>query len=89
MFKHFYHPKAFLLHRRNTKNGLTTRTKVASLLEKKSLTAKMLSQEIGISYSTILHHLHLLENENAVIRQGRRPFFWKLTGLGQKRLIEI
>jgi hypothetical protein len=31
--------------------------------------------------------LRLLKNEGVVNRKGKRPYFWVLTGLGQKRLI--
>ncbi len=88
MFKGSYHPKAFLMRIRNVKRGLVTRTRIASSLEGDSSTAKMLSEKAGVSYSCVLHHLHLMEDEQIVTREGRRPYIWKLTGLGQKRLIE-
>jgi len=88
MFKVSYHPKAFLTRRKNVSRGLATRTKIVSQLEKDSLTAKMLNEKTKISYSSLLHHLHLMEDEHVVTRQGRRPYLWKLTGMGQKRLIE-
>jgi predicted ArsR family transcriptional regulator len=88
MFKGSYHPKAFLIRIRNVKRGLVARTKIASSLEVDSSTAKMLSERMGVSYSCVLHHLHLMEDERIVTREGRRPYIWKMTGLGQKRLIE-
>jgi len=77
------------MHRRNVARGLATRTKIISSLEKEDLTAKGLGQVTGASYSALLHHLHLMEDEYLVTRQDGKPYIWKLTGVGQKRLIEI
>ena len=84
-----YHPKSYLVSIRNVKRGLETRTKLLSHLESKEYIAKKLSSNSGISYYSVLHHLHLMEKEHIVARKGRRPNRWKLTGLGQMRLIEI
>jgi len=89
MFRDSYHPKAFLLHKRNVKRGLATRTKIVSFLEERPLTAKMLTEKTGASYSSALHHLHLMEEEHIVTRRGGKPYLWRLTGVGQKRLNEI
>ena len=82
-----YHPKAFLLSIRNIRSGLTTRTKIITILENNDLTGKKLSKKIDKSYSTIFHHLRLLENDKIIERKGTKPFFWKLTGIGQQSLI--
>lgn len=74
-------------HVRNVKAGLRTRTKLISELEKKSQNAKYLSKKVSLSYSVVLHHLRLLESEDIVERRGKRPFYWILTGLGQKQLL--
>lgn len=84
--KESYHPKAFLSLTRNVRLGLVARTKIVSLLEKGEFTARVLAEKIGMSYSAVLHHLHLLETEKIIGRKGTRPFFWKLTGAGQQRL---
>jgi len=84
-----YHPKAFLLRTKNIRPGLTARTKIAVLLEKDSLNAVLISKKSGLSYSTVLHHLHLMEKEHIVARGNDKPYKWKLTGAGQKRLIDI
>jgi len=84
-----YHPKAFLLRTKNIKPGLTARTKIAALLEKESLNAVLISEKSGLSYSSVLHHLHLMEKEHIVARSNEKPYKWRLTGAGQKRLIEI
>jgi len=84
--KESYHPKAFLSLTRNVRLGLVARTKVVLLLEKGEFTARTLAEKIGMSYSAVLHHLHLLERENIIGREGTRPFLWKLTGAGQQRL---
>ncbi|MCW4055674.1 MAG: hypothetical protein NWE82_02685 [Candidatus Bathyarchaeota archaeon] len=39
-----------------------------------------------MSYSATLYHLHLLEAENILVRKGKKPYFWELTGAGQQRL---
>jgi len=88
MFKGSYHPKAFLLHKKNVRRGLSTRTKIVSLLEASPLNAKMLAEKIGISYGSVLHHLRLLKTEHVAIRQSEKPYFWKLTGSGQQKLTE-
>ncbi|MEM3463831.1 MAG: hypothetical protein QXL91_03115 [Candidatus Bathyarchaeia archaeon] len=60
------------------------------MLEKKGSTdAKTLSKEAKLQYNVIIHHLRLLEIEGMVERKGRRPYIWELTGLGQKRLINL
>jgi len=84
-----YHPKAFLLRTKNVSPGLVARTKIATLLEKESLDASLISKKSGLSYSSVLHHLHLMEEEHIVARSNEKPYKWKLTGAGQKRLIEI
>ena len=87
MFKIAYNPKAFLTLKRNVQPGLSARTQIISLLEKRACDAKTISHETGLSYKTVLHHLHLLEAENILNRRGRRSYVWQLTGAGQQRLI--
>jgi len=89
MFKARYHPKAFLSLRRNVSRGLTARTKILSLLERSPQSAKMLAEKIGSSYTSILHHLHLLEAERITTRGNKKPYLWSLTGAGQQRLIDM
>jgi len=84
-----YHPKAFLLHTKNIRPGLAARTKIVSLLEKGPLNAVLISKGSGLSYSSVLHHLHLMEEEHIIARSDEKPYKWKLTGAGQKRLIEF
>jgi len=86
MFKRAYHPKAFLALKRNVHPGLVARTRVLSILEKRVMNTKTVAQETGLSYAAVLHHLHLLEAENVVMRKGNRPYLWELTGAGQQRL---
>lgn len=81
-----YHPKAFLALRRNIRPGLEARTRIASVLERKAVYAKVIAQETGLSYAAVLHHLHLMEAENILARKGRRPYVWEFTGAGQQRL---
>lgn len=86
MFKRAYHPKAFLALKRNVRPGLVARTRIIFVLEKSVMNAKAVAQETRLSYASVLYHLHLLENENIVVRKGNRPYLWELTGAGQQRL---
>jgi len=83
------HPKAFLSHKRNVREGVSTRSRIIMVLERKPSSAKAIAEEAGISYSNVLHHLRLLEEERIVKREGRKPYVWKLTGVGQLRLIDV
>jgi len=67
--------------------GLRARTKIITALDKNANNAIFLTKITSLSYSVILHHLKLLERENLVIRRGKRPYTWLLTGLGQKQLL--
>jgi len=89
MFKITHHPKAFLTLKRNVRQGLLARTKIVLVLEKKASNAKSITQETGLSYASVLYHLHLLEAENILTRKGKRPYFWELTGAGQQRLTDV
>jgi len=89
MFKVAYHPKAFLSLKRNVKPGLLARTKIVLILEKKASNAKSITEETGLSYASVLHHLHLLEAENILTRKGKRSQVWELTGAGQQRLTNL
>ncbi len=86
MLKEAYHPKSFLSLKRNVRPGLIVRTRVVLLLEKRMLNAKSIAKKTKLSYGVILHHLHLLEAENILVRKGHRPYLWELTGAGQQRL---
>jgi hypothetical protein len=88
MFKDSYHPKAFLIRTKNVKQGLVTRTKIAAALEGELLAARAVGEKSGVRYSSVLHHLHLMENESIVEKEGKRPYLWRLTGAGQKRLTD-
>ncbi len=88
MFKLSHHPKAFLTLKRNVQPGLSARTQIISLLEKRAYSTKKLSRETGLSYAAVLYHLHLLEAENILSHRGSRSYVWELTGAGQQRLIE-
>ncbi len=89
MFKEAYHPKAFLSRRRNVRPGLVARTRIVALLERRSSNTKTLVQETGLTYVAVLHHLHLLEVEDIVLRKGKKPYSWELTGAGQQRLTNL
>jgi predicted transcriptional regulator len=81
-----FHPKAFLSNKRNVKLGLVARTRILSELEKAPAKVKEIADTSKLSYTIVLHHLHLLEVEKVTTRSGNRPFIWQLTGVGQQRL---
>jgi len=85
--KENYHPNSYLQHVKSMKNGLKARTKLLNVLDKRSADASAIAQETAMSYDAVMYHLRLLEAEDTVRRKGRRPFFWEMTGLGQKRLV--
>jgi len=72
---------------KNVKSGLVARTKVLVTLDMHGSAAKSIADETAQSYNVVIHHLRLLETEGTVVRRGRKPFVWALTGLGQKRLV--
>ncbi|HDS46114.1 MAG TPA: hypothetical protein ENN68_08545 [Methanomicrobia archaeon] len=51
------------------------------------LTVNELAVRAVLSPSVSRHHLRLLEAERIVKRRGKRPYTWRITGKGQKRLI--
>ncbi|MGQ9506476.1 MAG: ArsR family transcriptional regulator [Candidatus Bathycorpusculaceae bacterium] len=65
------------------------RTKILSILDKDSVDAKTIAKETGMHYSVVMHHLRLLEAEGIVGRKGSKPHTWAITGLGQKRLVNL
>lgn len=80
------HPNAYLKNVRNVKCGLRTRSKILDALEMAPSDAARIAKTGALSYSVVMHHLRLLKNEGIVARNGRRPYHWASTGLGQKRL---
>jgi DNA-binding transcriptional ArsR family regulator len=89
MLKEAYHPNAYLSNIKNIKLGLRTRSKILSILDKGSADAKTIAKETGMRYGVIMHHLRLLEAEGIVERKGSKPHTWTVTGLGQKRLVNL
>jgi len=89
MVKEAYHPNAYLSDIRNIKLGLRARTKILKVLDKFSPDAKTIAKETGMHYGVVIHHLRLLEAEAIVQRRGSKPHVWALTGLGQKRLVNL
>lgn len=86
MSRESYHPNSYLSHIRNVKLGLRARTLILNFLENNSANARIISKETGVRYEVVLHHLRLLKMEGVIEREKTRPYIWKLTGLGQKRL---
>ena len=86
MQQEVYHPNAYLTSFRNVKQGLRARTIVLNALEKNAVKSKKIVELTGLTYAVVIHHLKLLEKHDLIIRKGKKPFVWSLTGLGQKRL---
>jgi len=88
--KESYHPNAFLERRKNVTRGLKARTKILKVMGRdKPLTVKEVSELAVLSYSSSLHHLRLLEDEQIMKREGKKPYRWKITGRGQKSLDQL
>lgn len=87
MLRKKYHPNAYLERRRNVIRGLKARTTILEVMGRANvLTIKEVSNLAVLSYSVSRHHLRLLEDEQIVKRAGKKPYKWKITGKGQKRL---
>jgi predicted ArsR family transcriptional regulator len=83
-----YHPNAWLTAFRNVRPGLERRTDILCQLDRGSATTKRLSEETGVSYSTVRHHLRNLEGRGIIARASSKPpFRWKVNPIGQQRLI--
>jgi predicted transcriptional regulator len=89
MSKANYHPNAYLSRIRNVKRGLRARTRVLVVLDKNSADAKAIGKEAELHYSVVIHHLNLLRAEGIVEQKGTKPHVWAVTGMGQKRLVEV
>jgi predicted ArsR family transcriptional regulator len=91
MQRRTYHPDAYLGRRRNVIKGLQARTKILEVMEDRA--SSQIIQEVAsltvLSYSVSRHHLRLLEAERIVKRTRKRPYKWRLTGKGQKRLNHV
>jgi predicted transcriptional regulator len=86
MFRLPHYPNAFLKLKHNIQPGLVARTKILSLLEARVSTARKVSKEVDLSYSAVLYHLHLLEDENILRHRGSRYYVWEPTCVGQQTL---
>ena len=83
-----FHPKAYLTTKRNVETGLKTRTVIIESIERQAAQAGAISRMTGLSYGSITYHLRILRKEAITEPTGRkRPLTWKLTRLGQQRLI--
>jgi DNA-binding transcriptional ArsR family regulator len=89
MVKESYHPKAYLSNIKNIKRGLQARTRILNVLDKESVDAKGVSNKASLHYGVVMHHLKLLEAEVIVERKQSKPHIWALTGIGQRRLVNL
>jgi len=68
--------------------GLAARTKILQALEKRESDVKGIMSPSGLKYGVVIHHLRLLEAERVVVKKdGKKPYVWQLTGVGQQRLV--
>ncbi len=88
MFKEAYHPKAFLVHKKNVRRGLIARSKIVLILEIDAVNIRKLSENTGLKYPSVLYHLRSLENEHIVVRGFKKPYTWQLSGVGQQTLTD-
>lgn len=90
MLKVAYSPNAYLIQRRNVRLGLEARSKILQVVESQASTISHIRDATGLKYPVVLYHMKLLEKERIVQKQGgKKPYLWKLTGLGQSRLIGV
>jgi len=89
MLREAYHPKAYLSNIKNIRRGLQARTRILDVLDKHSIDAKTIAKETGMHYGVVRHHLRLLETEEITERKQGKPHIWAVTGLGQKRLVNL
>ena len=89
MLREAYHPKAYLSNIKNVRRGLQARTRMLNVLDKRSVDAKTIAKETEMHYGVVMHHLRLLEAEGIIERKQSKPHIWMLTGLGQKRLVNL
>ena len=80
-------PGAYLRKIQNVLPGLKTRTKIIRALKDTTKPARKISSETGLSYNVVIHHLNLMEDEKTATRRGKRPKTWRLTGLGQQKIM--
>lgn len=87
--KRGFHPRAFLLLKRNVRLGLSARTRILQVLENQEVNIKSIAGSSELNYGVVAHHLRLLEAERVVVRKSdKKPFVWALTGAGQQRLVD-
>ncbi|HUV02506.1 MAG TPA: hypothetical protein VMW67_03530 [Desulfobacteria bacterium] len=91
MQRRAYHPDAYLERMRNVMQGLQARTKILEVMEEResARTIQEVASLTVLSYSVSRHHLRLLEAERIVKRTRKRPYKWRLTGKGQRRLNHV
>jgi predicted transcriptional regulator len=82
-----FHPKAYLVHKRNIKAGLDARSKIIQALESGNKTIKEICEETGLNYSKVIYHIKLLLNEKIIKKINKtKPYSLTLTEFGQQKL---
>ncbi|MEM2896547.1 MAG: winged helix-turn-helix domain-containing protein [Halobacteria archaeon] len=83
-----FHPKAYLILKRNVKAGLYARSKIVQALESGNKTIKEICENTGLNYSRIAYHIRTLLNEKIVRKISKtKPYSWALTEFGQQKLV--
>ncbi len=71
---------AYLIWIRNVRQGLVTRTRIIRALEQEGpLTISELSKIVGLTTSTIAHHIANMKREHIVVALPTSPVRWRLS----------
>lgn len=83
-------PRAYLRKlKRNTKKGVSTRSKIIRTIKDDKLTIGEIARLSGLKVNVVRYHLAKMALEGVVERVGRgRGSVWRLTGTGQRKLDE-
>jgi len=81
------HARAYLSRRRNVKRGLISRSRILGALEEGGKSIGQIEAETDLPYATIFYHLKAMKLERIVTCPFlKKPYVWRLTGLGQQSL---
>ncbi|MDJ0270096.1 MAG: helix-turn-helix domain-containing protein [Aigarchaeota archaeon] len=82
-------PRAFLRRMRNTRRGVSSRTRILKAVREGEKSIDEISSRSGLSVAAVRYHLENLRREGVVerIKSGKRAR-WRLTGIGQRTIEE-
>jgi len=82
-------PLAYLARMRNTRRGISSRTKLIRQMRRGERSVSDLGRMSGLSESTVRYHLKNMSKERLVARSAKkRGGMWRLTGAGQRTIEE-